>query len=412
MQCGRLRGRHLFRLGVLVALLAGVTSAAAAVPRVGLPRVSGPRSTTLERPVYRFRAAHAVSFRCAFDSTRLHVCKSRFSQRLSLGRHTLRVRAVGRQRALSRVVAVKVVVDVAYPRLGAAGPIQVGAGAGVPAVGGGSVWVPLTGSGDLARVDPASGSVTSRTNVGSASPAGGGFLDSATATDGSIWAASDAGGTVSRVEAASGSRTETIQAGARPGGLTVGGGAVWSFGFQGPDVTRIDASTGVARTLHVDGASAAGIAYGNDELWVLSLAPPRILEVDPASGAIRGAFPLVPPFPSSQSLIEAWWLAYGDGAVWATLPNYGAVARLDTGTHGLRYARTPYGRPFGVAVGGGSTWVATDHGVLRLDESTGRPTGVAILPAANQSGFASIAFGDGSAWFANYDRGTLTRVSG
>jgi sugar lactone lactonase YvrE len=95
-----------------------------------------------------------------------------------------------------------------------------------------------------------------------------------------------------------------------------------------------------------------------------------------------------------------------------TLPNYSAVARLDTATHALRYVRTPYGRPFGVAVGGGSTWVATDHGVLRLDPSTGTPTGVALLPAASRSGFASIAFGGGAAWFTNYDRGTLTRVAG
>jgi streptogramin lyase len=309
-------------------------------------------------------------------------------------------------------VAVKVVVNPAYPRLAAAAPIQVGAGPGVPAVGGGSVWVPITGSGSLARVDPAAGNVAGRTHVGTASPAGGGFLDSAAATDGSIWAASDAGGTIARVDAVSGAVTQTIQAGTRPGGLAVGGGAVWAFGFQGGDVTRIDAATGAVRTLHVEGASAAGIAYGGDELWLLSLAPARILEVDLTSGAIRAAFPLEPPFPSSSGLIEAWWLAYGDGAVWATLPNYGAVARLDTATHALRYARTPYGRPFGVAVGGGSTWVATDHGVLRLDESTGRPSGVALLPAANRSGFASIVFGDGSAWFANYDRGTLTGVSG
>ena len=88
------------------------------------------------------------------------------------------------------------------------------------------------------------------------------------------------------------------------------------------------------------------------------------------------------------------------------------MARLDLATHALRYVSTPYGRPFGVAVGGVAAWVATDHGVLRLDGSTGSPTGVALLPAASRSGFASIAFGDGAAWFTNYDRGTLTRVSG
>jgi hypothetical protein len=35
-----------------------------------------------------------------------------------------------------------------------------------------------------------------------------------------------------------------------------------------------------------------------------------------------------------------------------------------------------------------------------------------LLPTAYVSGFASIVFGDGSAWFTNYDRGTLTSVSG
>jgi streptogramin lyase len=395
-----MRRRGLFGVCVLAALLTGAACAGAAPPRVGAPRVAGPRSTTSLQPQYRFGAAHAIAFRCAFDSTSLHACRVRFSQRLSLGTHTLRVRAVGRHRALSRVVAVEVVVKLAYPRLPASGPIRVGAGAGVPVPAGGSVWVPLTGTGELARVDEAAGSVTSRTPVGTASPAGGGFLDSAAATDGSIWAASDAGGTVARVDAASGTKTAAIPAGTRPGGLAVGGGAVWAFGFQGSDVTRIDAVTGSVQTLHVDGASAAGIAYEAGELWLLSLAPARILEVDPASGAVRATFPLKPPFPAVNAVIEAWWLAAGGGAVWATLPNYDAVARLDTSTHALTYARTPYGRPFGVAAGGGSAWVATDHGVLRLDGATGRPTGVALLPAANESGFA------------NYDRGTLTRVSG
>jgi hypothetical protein len=65
-----------------------------------------------------------------------------------------------------------------------------------------------------------------------------------------------------------------------------------------------------------------------------------------------------------------------------------------------------------VGVGGDSTWVATDHGVVRLDGVTAKPTGVALLPSANVSGFASISFADGAAWYTNYDRGTLTRVSG
>jgi streptogramin lyase len=408
-----LRWRHGVWLASLAAILAAAANAgASARPHVRAPVVVGPRSTSLERPQYRFRAAQAVSFRCAFDSRRLHVCGARFSQRLLPGGHTLRVQALGRHGAVSRLVTVKVAVSLAYPQLAADRPIAVGAGAGVPTAGGGAVWVPLTVSGDLARVDEASGSLTGKTHVGAAAPADGGFLDSAAAANGSVWSASDEGGTIARVDAASGTETQTLGAGSRPGGLAIGGGAVWAFGFQGSTVTRVDLSTGASSTLQIDGASAAGIAYGGGALWVLSLAPAQILEADPASGAVLATFPLDAPFAPSYSVVEAWWLAYGDGAVWATLPNQGAVARLDVGARTVGYAHVPYGRPFGVAVGGGSSWVATDHGVVRFDETTARPSGAAILPPASRSGFASIAYGDGAAWFTNYDRGTLTRLPG
>ncbi len=386
-----------------------VLGAPAAAPHVGTPTVTGPRTTTSEQPAYRFRAAHAVSFRCSFDSKSLHVCASRYSERLLPGSHTLRVRAVGR-RDVSRIVTVKVAVTVPYAALTADNPIQVGAGAGVPAVGGGSVWVPLTETGELARVDPVAGAVTAKNRVGV--PGRSGFLDSADAAGGSIWHASDAGGTVARVDAASGAPTATVAVGNRPGGLTVGGGAIWTYSFLGTDITRIDLATATPRMLHVDGALGTGVAYGDGAIWLLSTGPARILEVDPASGAVLSSSELHAPFPTRYSVIESWSLAYGDGALWATLPNYGAVARLDTATHALLYARTPYGRPFGVAAGGGSAWVATDHGVVRLNGATGEIAGVALLPAANRSGFASIAYDDGAAWFTNYDRGTLTRVSG
>lgn len=377
---------------------------------VGTPSVAGPRSTTSLQPVYRFHAAHAVSFRCAFDSRTLHFCPSRYSEQLAPGAHTLRVRAVGK-RSASKVVSLKVSVTIPYAKLAAGAPIQVGAGAGVPAVEGGTVWVPVTGTGEVARVD-AGGSVVGRTTVGVTSDSGAGFLDSAAIAGGSVWSASDAGGTIARVDPSSGARTALIPAGTRPGGLVVGDGAVWSFSFLGGDVTRVDAATGATRTLHVSGATATGIAYGGGSLWLLTSAPSRILEVDPATGAVRRTVDLNPPFAPRYSVIDTWWLAYGDGAVWATLPNAGAVARLDPAGGNVVYARTPYGRPFGVAVGGGSAWVATDHGVLRLDGVTGKPTGVALLPVADRSGFVSIAYADGSAWFTNYDRGTLTRVSG
>jgi hypothetical protein len=47
---------------------------------------------------------------------------------------------------------------------------------------------------------------------------------------------------------------------------------------------------------------------------------------------------------------------------------------------------------------------------VRLDEATGAVLGAASLPV-DTSGFASVAYGQDAAWVANYDRGTLTRVT-
>ncbi len=221
--------------GFLAPVKYGLLLGAVAVgPPVGAPTVTGPRTTSDEQPVYRFRAAHAVSFRCAFDSKALHFCSARYSERLAPGSHVLRVRAVPRRGALSRVVTVKIAITIPYPALASGTALQVGGGAGVPTVEGGSVWVPLTETGELARVDPTAGTVTGKTRVGVPAAGRAGFLDAAVAAGGAVWSASDAGGTVARVDTAPGTPAVTIAAGTRPGGLVAGGGAVWTFGFSAP----------------------------------------------------------------------------------------------------------------------------------------------------------------------------------
>jgi FG-GAP-like repeat/FG-GAP repeat len=80
------------------------------------PAVRGPRWTLKRAPVYRFSSHDLdgsdalIRYRCAFDSTTLHACAARFSQRLRPGRHLLRVRAVDDDGARSPLAAVRVVV--------------------------------------------------------------------------------------------------------------------------------------------------------------------------------------------------------------------------------------------------------------------------------------------------------------
>jgi streptogramin lyase len=372
------------------------------------PTVLGPRRTTLLQPVYRFRAARAVAFRCAVDSRRLHRCAARYSPKLKPGRHVLRVRSVGRSGLRSRIVTVTIQVVPALPALDVGTPLAVGPGAGVPAVQGGSIWVPTTNDGGLVRIT--GGAVFSRTQVGPRSQSGEGYLDAAVAGGGAIWSASDIGGTIARVDPVSGV-TSSLSIPERPGGLTEGDGSVWAFHFLQTSITRIDEARSTASRLEVPDARAAGLAFGGGSLWLLSINPSRVQQLDPASGAVRRTIPINPTLRRRGALIDAWWLTYGEGAVWATLPNYDTVARVDAATGGVQYIHLDQGQPFGIAVGGGSARVATDRAVVRLDGATGKPIAASSLPRTQSTGFVSVGYGDGAAWVTNFDRGTLVRVA-
>ena len=98
-----------------IAILAAVLAA----PAPSVPGVHGPRRTADTTPTYRF-ASHErglakarIRFRCAFDRPRLHRCRARYTQRLTLGRHVLRVQAADPAGRRSRVR--KLVVRIVPP---------------------------------------------------------------------------------------------------------------------------------------------------------------------------------------------------------------------------------------------------------------------------------------------------------
>jgi len=395
---------------IVVAFLAGILGLAAA-PRPAAPRVTGPRDTTLERPVYTFRARGATGFRCSFDSTVLHRCASRYSEPLLPGTYKLRVRAVGRRGGVSRLVTVRVRVRLPVPQLIADPEVAVGAGAGVPATFANAAYVPLTSNGTLAVVS--NGTVTSRLTVGvpatSAGPLDTAIDDGRRSTEREVWSASDDGARITRIDPRTGA-TVPFNVDPRPGGLTATERAVWAFHFLQGTITRIDIPTMTATRLQVAGARGTGIVWREGSLWLLTSGPARVLELDPTTGAVKRTIALTPPFAPRRSLIDTWWLAAGSQAVWATLPNNRGVARIDTTSGQVRYIPIPYGDPFGIAVGAGSAWVATDRAVLQLNEQTGALQGALLVPRASRTGFVSIAYGYGALWFTNYDRGTLTRL--
>src|SRR5919206_3543627 len=63
------------------------------------PAIAGPRTSEHERVTYVFSARECgvplsrMRFKCAVDSTRLRSCSRRYTVQLTVGAHTLRVRA-------------------------------------------------------------------------------------------------------------------------------------------------------------------------------------------------------------------------------------------------------------------------------------------------------------------------------
>jgi hypothetical protein len=398
--------------------------AAAVVLAVPAPRVEGPRTTTSDHPAYRFAAPGAVGFRCSFDTPRLHRCGTRYSEGLTVGRHVLRVRAVGRGGTLSKVVSVEVRVRAPRipPTLVAARPIPVPPQPGTPTVAAGSLWVPGTADGTVARVDPTSRAVTT---IPVFAPTTGGlicapfvacqYMNTAVASGDDVWMSCDACGQVARIDTAANRVAARFDVPPQPGGLAVGGGFVWAFHTLAPTVSRVSPATGEVTTFIVPGVEGAGIAFSRGSVWVLSSAwPSAVLRLDPQTLAVRARIPLNPS-GQQHPLKEAWGLVGDDTRLWAANPNYNTVTEIDPATDAVKrrvrgISASPMDQPFGIALAGRDVWIGTRSGVDRIDERTGAITGQIALRQAG-SGDLGITYGFGAAWFANYDDGTLTRVS-
>ena len=162
------------------------------------------------------------------------------------------------------------------------------------ATGAGSVWILSDPAGKLARIDPATNTVTATIPVAAGSFAAAfGF--------GSVWITTTSAGSVQRIDPARNAVVATIPVGPTPRFLAAGEGGVWTLNQGDGTVSRIDPATdSVSATIEV-GASGGGgdIATGGGKVWVrarkvlLSVIDPRDNRVvrrygpQSGSGAVR-----------------------------------------------------------------------------------------------------------------------------
>ena len=234
--------------------------------------------------------------------------------------------------------------------------------------GAGSLWS-VSSDGELLRIDPDTGDVVATIGLGQ-EPGGLAF------GLGSIWVTARHSPTLFRIDP---SVNEVVDRFALPmhsvvtnltGEVAVGSGSVWvGHGAFNPGawVERLDPATGRSQArISILGGDVDHLAFGEGGLWVASTPSGELRNIDPRTNnvvltralasdlccvAAGGGYVWAATNPSGDvwkvtsdgrvlptiplsSAVER--LTYADGALWATLGESGAVARVDPTTNAVR----------------------------------------------------------------------------
>ena len=165
------------------------------------------------------------------------------------------------------------------------------------------------------------------------------------------------------------------------GAVVVGGGFVWVDGAHG--IEKVNPATDeVVGTIPIN---ADGVAFGEGAVWATvvrgglgAFVRHSVVRVDPRTNEVTTVGRPGPPEQEFPNASFQGRLATGDGAVWyaihTQLSSPGAIERIDIRTGVPRTIRLP-GPADGVVVGAGAVWVRSNGlnaAVLELDPNTGK----------------------------------------
>jgi YVTN family beta-propeller protein len=214
------------------------------------------------------------------------------------------------------------------------------------AVGAGAVWVAHGARGEVSRVDPQFGQVTTTEVTGTTLGTQSGAV---TIGAGSVWAVY-ADSTMARIDPTDVRVTGTTFAGSTPAGVVVGSGSVWVANSGEATVSRFNPSTfeeGPLRSPSV-GRRPTGIAFGEGAIWVANAGDDAVTRIDPSTYAAT-------PIPVGDEPVA---IAVGEGAVWVASAGAGTVSRIDPETNEVTETIETGNAPSGIAVDGGTVWVS------------------------------------------------------
>lgn len=162
---------------------------------------------------------------------------------------------------------------------GPAGATQIGSPTFGLTTGGGSVWVGGLGSGDVIRVDPATGKVLTRVTVGAR-------VFNLAAAPGAVWAIDNALSTAVRVDTKTAKVTTRVPVGFQPYDIEWGFGSVWVANAGDGTVWRITNGK-VVKKFKV-GTEPNGLTAYRGALWVSDHTLGKVVRIDPKTNTITG----------------------------------------------------------------------------------------------------------------------------
>lgn len=261
------------------------------------------------------------------------------------------------------------------------------------AADGASVWLLDIYNGRALRVDPSTNAVVAslpRTPISDGDVAIG---------FGAVWETDFASDALLRINPATNQIVATIPLGddAAPEGVGIASGSVWVANHHLGTVSRIDPSTNsVVATISISSSGTDGpleLAAGATGVWVTVRKTAEVVHIDPATNSVVGRVQELGP-----AIVD------GD-RVWIERPF--SLDRVDPTTNKI-VKRVAVPQTVGRGGAGlGSVWIPTKPGLARVNESTGKLTGLRKgVPAAD-----TAAVGGDSIWLASTSRGQLFRYS-
>jgi len=217
-----------------------------------------------------------------------------------------------------------------------------------------------------------------------------------------LWVTAPELGYLLRIDPDSGDLLQKIDVGGAPAAIALGGGRVWVADADGAGVTAVNAEGGrVVRRGIGTHAAPLRLAVGAGGLWVSSASTGTLRRVDlstmrPGRGILVGRGPA--------------GVTVAHGLVWIANTRGDTVSTVDTATQVVVGDQVEVGdQPGGIDAGTDTVWVSlTGEGaVARIAADSGQREGAPVEVGPEPG---AVAVGKSAVWVANNGDGTVTRI--